>query len=124
MNKNAAFTVIAQNYVGYGIVLAESMQKSNPDVDFYIYFADGVSEEIAALLVQRKIKFVDAPRFFFPWHLSMTLQNIVLQSSHLSYHSCLHRVMPLQLILTLIFMFIKVYRSLFLVISMIGLLLF
>ncbi len=60
MNKNAAFTVIAQNYVGYGIVLAESMQKSNPDVDFYIYFADGVSEEIAALLVQRKIKFVDA----------------------------------------------------------------
>lgn len=62
MKKNAAFTVIAQNYVGYGIVLAESMQKSNPDVDFYIYFADGVSQEISALLNSRCIKFIDATK--------------------------------------------------------------
>jgi len=60
MMKNAAFTVIAQNYVGYGIVLAESMKKSNPDVDFYIFFADGVCEDIAAILNQRDIKYVDA----------------------------------------------------------------
>ncbi len=62
MKKNSAFTVIAQNYVGYGIVLAESMQKSNPDVDFYIYFADGVNEEISALMETRGIKFFDATK--------------------------------------------------------------
>lgn len=60
MNKNAAFTVIAQNYVGYGVVLAESMKMSNPDVDFFIYFADGVCDEICSMLHDKGIHFVDA----------------------------------------------------------------
>lgn len=62
MIKNAAFTVIAQNYVGYGIVLAESMKLSNPDVDFYIYFADGINHEISKILSDRNINYVDATK--------------------------------------------------------------
>lgn len=60
--RNAAFTVIAQNYVGYGIVLAESMKLSNPDINFYIYFADGITDEISNMLDARGIKYVDATK--------------------------------------------------------------
>ena len=58
--KHASFTVIAQNYFGYGIVLADSMRASNPDNDFYIYFADGISSEVQRLLDLHDIIGIDA----------------------------------------------------------------
>lgn len=61
-NLNAAFTVIAQNYIGFGITLAQSMKESNPDVDFYIYFADGIDEKVRALLDRYNINGIDATK--------------------------------------------------------------
>lgn len=61
-NLNAAFTVIAQNYIGFGITLAQSMKESNPEVDFYIYFADGIDEKVRELLERYNINGIDATK--------------------------------------------------------------
>jgi len=60
MSKNVAFTIVAQNYVGYALTLADSMKNSNPDVDFRIYFADGISAELLRVLETRGVKYHNA----------------------------------------------------------------
>lgn len=69
MSKNVAFTIVAQNYVGYALTLADSMKNSNPDVDFRIYFADGISAELLKVLETRGVKYHNAldlnPETFF-----------------------------------------------------------
>lgn len=44
MKKNSAFTICAKNYIGLAQILGNSLQKVNPDVDYYIFVADELSE--------------------------------------------------------------------------------
>lgn len=60
MSKNVAFTIVAQNYVGYALTLADSMKNSNPDVDFRIYFADGIGPELLKVLEKKGVKYHNA----------------------------------------------------------------
>lgn len=39
-NKNCAFTIVAKNYIGLGLILEESIKKYNTNTDFYIIVAD------------------------------------------------------------------------------------
>ena len=61
-NNDTAFTIIAQNYIGFGVALAASMKESNPDIDFYIFFSDGIAEDTAALLDKHGIQGVDVEK--------------------------------------------------------------
>lgn len=38
--KQCAFTIVAKNYIGLGLILGKSLQANSPDVDFRIYVAD------------------------------------------------------------------------------------
>lgn len=49
-NNRIVFTIIAQNYVSYAITLALSLRESNPGLPFIIYFTDGLSPKLQALL--------------------------------------------------------------------------
>lgn len=40
MNKTCAFTIVAKNYIGLGLILGESLRTHNPDIDFRIVVAD------------------------------------------------------------------------------------
>lgn len=60
MHNHVAFTIVAQNYIGYAITLHESMKKSNPDVEFRIYLADGASVELTNFLDERGVNWVNA----------------------------------------------------------------
>src|SRR5882757_167696 len=44
MNKNVVFTICAKNYIGLAQILGNSLKKVNPDVDYYIFVADELSE--------------------------------------------------------------------------------
>lgn len=54
-NKDTAFTIIAQNYIGFGVALAVSMKESNPDIDFYIFFSDGMEEDTLGVLEKHDV---------------------------------------------------------------------
>ena len=56
MKKNVIFTVIAQNYLSFGISLGVSLRKSNPEIDFILYFADGISPETKSILASYDLK--------------------------------------------------------------------
>ncbi|MDR2086928.1 MAG: hypothetical protein LBP72_07100 [Dysgonamonadaceae bacterium] len=43
--KKCAFTICAKNYIGLAKVLEQSFIKHNPNVDFYIFIADELSDE-------------------------------------------------------------------------------
>ena len=58
-NENVIFTIIAQNYIGYAMTLGKSLRKSNPELDFFIYFADGISIEIEKLLNEYNFHGID-----------------------------------------------------------------
>lgn len=60
MSKNVVFTIVAQNYVGYALTLADSIKNSNPDVDFRIYFADGIGPELLKVLEKKDINYYNA----------------------------------------------------------------
>lgn len=40
MNKNAAFTICAKNYLAQALTLKKSFEKNNPNIDFYIFLSD------------------------------------------------------------------------------------
>jgi len=40
MNKNAAFTIVAKNYIGLAMILKDSVHHYNRNVDFYIFVVD------------------------------------------------------------------------------------
>lgn len=42
--KNIAFTICAKNYIGLAQVLEKSLKTHNPDVDFFIFVADEITE--------------------------------------------------------------------------------
>lgn len=44
-NKNCAFTIVAKNYIGLGLILEESIKRYNSNTDFYIIVADEMDEE-------------------------------------------------------------------------------
>lgn len=44
MKKNAAFTIVAKNYIGLAKILQNSLHAKSPDVDFYIIVADEFDE--------------------------------------------------------------------------------
>lgn len=60
MNKKIAFTIVAQNYISFAAVLAESMKKSNHDTDFIIFIADGISDELQIFANENELKIRDA----------------------------------------------------------------
>lgn len=41
---NAIITICAKNYIGLSRILGESIKKTNPDIDFYIFVADEFSD--------------------------------------------------------------------------------
>lgn len=43
-NKNCAFTIVAKNYIGLGLILEESIKKYNSNTDFYIIVADEMDD--------------------------------------------------------------------------------
>lgn len=40
MNSRSVFTIVAKNYVGLARILGSSLERQDPDVDFYIFIAD------------------------------------------------------------------------------------
>lgn len=44
--KKCAFTIVAKNYIGLAIILNESIKKNNPDLDFFIFVADELNQDI------------------------------------------------------------------------------
>lgn len=40
MNSKSVFTIVAKNYIGLARILGSSLEKQDPDVDFYIFIAD------------------------------------------------------------------------------------
>ena len=40
MKKKCAFTIVAKNYIGLGLILEQSIRKYYSDFDFYIVVAD------------------------------------------------------------------------------------
>lgn len=47
--KNAAFTICAKNYIGLAQILETSLKKVNPEVEFFIFVADELDNEIKDL---------------------------------------------------------------------------
>lgn len=58
--KKIAFTVVAQNYISFAAVLAESMKNSNPDTNFIIFIADGISDELMLFANKNKLNIRNA----------------------------------------------------------------
>lgn len=49
MKKNCAFTICSKNYLAQAITLRESFQRNNPGLDFYLFLADSVTEDVKNL---------------------------------------------------------------------------
>ncbi|MBQ4013138.1 MAG: hypothetical protein II607_04395, partial [Bacteroidales bacterium] len=49
MEKKAAFTIVAKNYIGLATILGESLKRHDPDVDFRIFVADEKAAEMPKL---------------------------------------------------------------------------
>lgn len=47
--KQCAFTIVAKNYIGLGLILGESLHRHNPEVDFFIIVADEFEQQPDAL---------------------------------------------------------------------------
>lgn len=59
--KNIAFTIVAQNYLGYALTLYKSMCESNSNIDFRIYVADGLDESVRdKISAEYPVELVDA----------------------------------------------------------------
>ncbi|MCW4782450.1 hypothetical protein [Enterobacter chuandaensis] len=59
--KNIAFTIVAQNYLGYALTLYKSMSESNSNIDFRIYIADGLDEIVKdKITAEYAVELVDA----------------------------------------------------------------
>lgn len=60
-HKIVAFTIVAQNYLGYALTLSKSMTESNPDIDFRIYVADGLDDEVRSKIsANNTVEIIDA----------------------------------------------------------------
>ncbi len=44
MIKRCAFTIVAKNYIGLGLILGQSLRQHNPEVDFRIFVADELED--------------------------------------------------------------------------------
>lgn len=59
--KVIAFTIVAQNYLGYALTLYKSMTESNPKVDFKIFIADGLDDEVRhKISTEYPVELIDA----------------------------------------------------------------
>ncbi|TDN55097.1 hypothetical protein EC843_1011160 [Buttiauxella sp. JUb87] len=58
--KHVAFTIIAENYLAYALTLKNSFETQNPEVQFNIIIADGISNEIKNYSENNDIKLLDA----------------------------------------------------------------
>lgn len=43
---NCAFTIVAKNYIGLALILRDSLKKNDPEIDFYIFVADEISQDL------------------------------------------------------------------------------
>lgn len=49
MKENCAFTICSKNYLAQAITLRNSFIHNNPNLDFYLFLADGVTDDIRLL---------------------------------------------------------------------------
>jgi hypothetical protein len=57
MNKNAAFTIVAKNYIGLAKILEKSIYEYNPEIVFYIIVADEPIDNISTENISSNILF-------------------------------------------------------------------